>query len=165
VVTSTADSGTDTLRDAINLANATPGPDTIAFNIAGTGPHQISLLTKLPDILESVINQRSTQPGYVANTLSKGSNAQPQIELTTAAGVTRGLNILADGVTIRGMIVPGSAAMESRSASAERTASWSARSSACGATALRPKRTRRPVSSSSTGRTALWAARTSPTGT
>ena len=36
-VTSTADSGAGTLRQAILDANANPGADTIAFNIVGSG--------------------------------------------------------------------------------------------------------------------------------
>ena len=49
-VTSTADSGAGTLRQAINDANDAGGADTIAFNIAGGGPHTIALATPLPTI-------------------------------------------------------------------------------------------------------------------
>ena len=42
-VTSTADSGAGSLRQAILDANATPGADTIAFNIIGRGVHTIAL--------------------------------------------------------------------------------------------------------------------------
>ena len=40
-VTSTADSGAGTLRQAITDANANPGEDTIAFAIVGSGVHTI----------------------------------------------------------------------------------------------------------------------------
>jgi len=46
VVTSTADSGPGTLRDAIAQANATPGPDVITFNIALV-PTAINLTSSL----------------------------------------------------------------------------------------------------------------------
>ena len=39
-VTNNSDSGTDSLRDAIDKANSNPGLDTINFNIPGTGPHK-----------------------------------------------------------------------------------------------------------------------------
>jgi hypothetical protein len=40
-VTSTADSGAGTLRQAIIDANAAAGADTINFSIAGAGPHSM----------------------------------------------------------------------------------------------------------------------------
>ena len=42
-VTSTADSGAGTLRQAVLDANANAGPDNIHFNIAGSGVHTITL--------------------------------------------------------------------------------------------------------------------------
>ncbi|WP_394848472.1 right-handed parallel beta-helix repeat-containing protein [Pendulispora brunnea] len=47
-VTSTADSGVGSLRDAITQANATAGPHTITFAVAGT----INLATALPNIAQ-----------------------------------------------------------------------------------------------------------------
>ncbi len=49
-VTSTDDSGAGSLRQAILDANRTGGVDTVAFNIAGGGPHTIALATPLPAI-------------------------------------------------------------------------------------------------------------------
>ncbi len=40
--------GTCTLRDAIALANANAGPNTIGFNIGGSGTQTISLSSPLP---------------------------------------------------------------------------------------------------------------------
>ena len=51
VVTSTADSGVGSLRQAILDANSNVNggtPDLITFNIAGAGPHIISLTSALP---------------------------------------------------------------------------------------------------------------------
>ena len=42
-VTSTADSGAGTLRQAITDANNAAGADTIAFNISGASVHTITL--------------------------------------------------------------------------------------------------------------------------
>jgi len=44
-VTTTADSGAGSLRQAITDANSSAGPHTIQFAIPGSGVHTISLLT------------------------------------------------------------------------------------------------------------------------
>lgn len=44
LVTTTADSGAGSLRQAILDANASPGADKIHFNISGVGPHVIQRL-------------------------------------------------------------------------------------------------------------------------
>jgi hypothetical protein len=49
-VTSTANAGAGSLRQAITQANANAGTDTIDFNITGAGPHIINLTSTLPTI-------------------------------------------------------------------------------------------------------------------
>src|SRR5690606_12855323 len=51
VVTTTADSGVGSLREAI--LGATEG-DTITFAIPGSGPHEIDLETPLPVLVEAI---------------------------------------------------------------------------------------------------------------
>src|SRR5262249_40610536 len=65
-VTTTADSGPGSLRQAVTDANAAAGPHTIAFNIAGGGTHSIALATDLPAIViaEGLTIDGTTQPGY-----------------------------------------------------------------------------------------------------
>ena len=41
IVKDTTDLGTDSLRTAMNRANANPGPDLISFDIPGAGVHTI----------------------------------------------------------------------------------------------------------------------------
>ena len=97
-VTSTADSGAGTLRDAIALANGSGGADTIAFNIAGPGVHTISLTSALPTISDAVVIDASTQPGF---------SGKPLIALdgAIAGGGVAGLVLDAgsSGSTIRGL--------------------------------------------------------------
>ena len=50
-VTTNADSGAGSLRQAITDANANPGADTINFNIPGAGVHTIVLTTWLPNLV------------------------------------------------------------------------------------------------------------------
>jgi hypothetical protein len=103
-VINTLDSGTGSLRDAINLANTNPGADIIDFNISPGGPQTISLSTGLPVITGPVTIDGTTQPGF---------SGSPIIELNgsgTPPG-TNGLLITAGTSTIRGLVInrfPGS---------------------------------------------------------
>jgi hypothetical protein len=63
-VTNTNDSGPGSLRQAILDANASPGKDTIAFDIPGAGIHVIEPLTDLPVVVDPVSINGATQPGY-----------------------------------------------------------------------------------------------------
>src|SRR5262245_24322462 len=76
-VTTTADSGAGSLRDAIAQANAAPGADTIAFNIAGAGGHTIVLASALPAVTDVLTIDGYTQAGSTPNTLplAQGTDA------------------------------------------------------------------------------------------
>ncbi len=65
-VTTIADSGAGSLRQAITDANGAAGTHVIAFNIAGSGPHSIALATDLPAIafLTGITIDGTTQPGF-----------------------------------------------------------------------------------------------------
>jgi Right handed beta helix region/Calx-beta domain/IPTL-CTERM motif len=63
-VTTTADSGAGSLRQAITDANALPGADQIHFNIGGGGPQTITVLSALPVITDTVVIDGTTQPGF-----------------------------------------------------------------------------------------------------
>ena len=86
-VTTTADSGAGSLRQAIIDANAAAGSDTINFAIPGAGPHTITLLSILPLITGPLTIDGYTQPGSSANTLAVGNNAALRI-LITGSGLT-----------------------------------------------------------------------------
>ncbi|HSP44709.1 MAG TPA: hypothetical protein VLO30_01825, partial [Chthoniobacterales bacterium] len=71
VVTTSANTGSGSLRQAITDANNHSGLDTIAFNIPGTGVHTITPgFPGLPQITSPVILDGYTQPGASANTLA-----------------------------------------------------------------------------------------------
>jgi uncharacterized repeat protein (TIGR01451 family) len=100
-VTSTADSataGSGTLRRAIIDANATPGPDTIKFDIGGSGVRTIVLGSALPAITDPVTIDGTTQPGFLS---------QPLIELNGAGAGTGadGLQIAASDSVIKGLTI------------------------------------------------------------
>lgn len=97
-VTSVADSGTGSLRQAILNANANPGTDTIRFQIAGGAP-TIVPMTALPAISDAVILDGASQTGYAGT---------PLVTLDgSAAPVGSSGLVLANhtGSTIRGLTI------------------------------------------------------------
>ena len=97
VVINANNHGSGSLRDAIINANATLGADRIVFNIPGPGVKLISLLTALPEIIDAVVIDATTQPGYAGT---------PLIELDgTSLGSSNGLVIKAGGTTVRGLAI------------------------------------------------------------
>ena len=97
-VTTTADSGPGSLRQAILDANANPATDTISFAIPGTGVHTIAPLSPLPTIADPVAIDGATQPGYTGT---------PLIELngTSAGATSNGLFITASNSSVRGLVI------------------------------------------------------------
>jgi len=107
-VTSVADSGAGTLRQAILDANTTAGTDTITFAIAGSGLHTISPATNLPNITEAVIIDGYSQSGASVNTLALGDNAVIQIELNGAnvsSGTGLNFNATVNGGEVKGLLL------------------------------------------------------------
>jgi parallel beta-helix repeat protein len=95
-VTTTADTGVGSLRQAITDANGHPGLDTIAFNISGSGVQTINVsTTSLPTITDPAVLDGTTQPGYTD---------APLIELHGGQSAT-GLEITAGGSTIRALVL------------------------------------------------------------
>ena len=70
-----------TLREAITRAELTAGPQIIAFNIAGDGPHTIALSSPLPLITDVVTINGYSEPDAVENTAAIGSDAVIKIML------------------------------------------------------------------------------------
>jgi titin len=96
-VTNTADSGTGSLRWAINQANANAGTDTIHFSI-GSGAKTIAPASALPTITQTVTIDATTQGGYAGTPLIEinGANA--------GSGVS-GLTVSASNVMIKGLVI------------------------------------------------------------
>ena len=96
MVTTTADSGMGSLRNAIDYSNATPGfMESIRFNIPGTGPHTIAPATPLPTIADPVEIDGNSQPGFVSGS--------PVIKLDGTNSVATGLDITAGNSRVRGL--------------------------------------------------------------
>jgi parallel beta-helix repeat protein len=97
-VTTAADSGAGSLRQAIDDSNAAAGKDSIAFAI-GTGAHTISPLTALPALTDTAgtIVDGSSQPGFAAGA--------PVITIdgTSAGAGTNGLQIQGGLSTVLGL--------------------------------------------------------------
>lgn len=95
VVTNVNDSGPGSLRQAILDANANPGADSITFNIAGPSL-RIQPLLGLPDIVDPVVIDGSTQPGF---------SGAPIIELNGSKSAVRALFVNAAASTIRSLVI------------------------------------------------------------
>jgi titin len=101
-----------TLRAAIQQANATPGTDTINFNIGSGGLQTITLATTPPDVTDPVVIDGTTQPGYSGAPLIEilgADNAQPPISwalhITAGSSTVRGLAI--GRVSVTGILLGG----------------------------------------------------------
>ena len=90
--------GSCTLREAIDAANSSGGSDVIAFNIPGSPPFTIQPGSPLPEIIDPVTIDGTTQPGF---------DGAPIIELNgeSAGNGVSGLAITAGNSTVRGLVI------------------------------------------------------------
>lgn len=113
VVTTSADSGPGSLRQAIIDANAGAGPHLIRFDIPGTGVHMIAPSTPLPGLVRPITLDGYSQPGAVANSRTPaklGFDGALRIELSgqNCASTCAGLLLASPAdapITIRGLII------------------------------------------------------------
>ena len=109
-VTTTADSGAGSLRQAILDANTAAGADTIEFAIVGSGVQTIAPTSALPAIAGPVTIDGYTQPGASANTNApeQGTNAAILIEIDgTNTGTGTDAAVLFFGPLAAGSVVRG----------------------------------------------------------
>ncbi|MFN3404697.1 MAG: hypothetical protein ACK40G_11415, partial [Cytophagaceae bacterium] len=114
VVTTTADSGPGSLREAISLANSTPGRDTVTFNITGAGPHTINLTSALPGLTDNdgVVIDGFSQSGALPNTIpvfnttvATPLNPVYKIILGNGANIPIGLDLVGNNNEIKGLVL------------------------------------------------------------
>ena len=93
-VTSLADSGAGSLRQAIIDANTSGGADIIRFDVSGT----INLSTALPNINSLITIDATTAPGYAG---------EPLVQLNGASVSGNGLNFMtgSDGSSVSGLMI------------------------------------------------------------
>lgn len=96
-VTSNADSGAGTLRQAILDANATPDADQVHFNLSA-GQRVIVPQTPLPALAAPVDVDATSQPGWAG---------VPLVSLDGSAAGGTGLRATAGSCTVRGLAVYG----------------------------------------------------------
>jgi hypothetical protein len=100
LVTTTADSGPGSLRQAILDSNkATGGTNTIVFKIPGHGVQAIAPTSPLPAIAKPVLIDGFSQPSYTSTPLIELSGSQ--------AGTADGLTITGSGITVRCLDITG----------------------------------------------------------
>jgi hypothetical protein len=98
IVSSTADSGAGSLRQAIIDSNAAVGQtNQIDFALPGLGLQSITPTSPLPAITQSVLIDGWSQPGC---------DGTPLIELNGSdAGIADGLTIMGSEITVRGLAI------------------------------------------------------------
>ena len=95
-VTTNADAGAGSLRQAILDANAHGGNNTIVFHLS-SGQNTINLQSALPTITRAVTIDGTTQAGY---------HGTPVVELNgNYAGAANGLTLAARNVTVKGLLI------------------------------------------------------------
>jgi CSLREA domain-containing protein len=93
------------LREAIHAANNKPGADSIHFNI-DTGVQTISARFDLPQILESVLIDGTTQPGFSGSPLIQLQGKYKGNYSLNEWQVTRlGLAVHGSDTTVRGLVI------------------------------------------------------------
>jgi hypothetical protein len=103
-VTTTADSGAGSLRQAVLDANGNPGADDIVFAIPGNGVHTIAVASPIT-ITDAVSIQGYTQGGSSVNTDPKADNAVLMLELQGSG--TDGLVVTGGTALITGLALHG----------------------------------------------------------
>src|SRR5258708_20235346 len=100
IVSSLADSGPGTLRQAILDANDSPDENLVVFNFPGSAPYTIHLLSALPAITSPIIIDGWSQPGF---------SGTPVVEVdgSTANNSIDGLVIQSGPSTVRGLALHG----------------------------------------------------------
>jgi hypothetical protein len=102
-VTNVNDSGAGSLRQVMT-DTAAAGIDTIAFNIAGNGPHTISPGSALPTLSGSVIIDGYTETLSRENLLALGTDADLRIIIDgTSAGPNNAFQISGGTSIVRGL--------------------------------------------------------------
>lgn len=94
----TGAAGGCTLREAIIAANTTAGPDQISFNIPGAGVREITLLSELPPVTESVVIDGLTQPLATCDPTRN-------LLISITGGFPNGLQLEGANSTIRGLAI------------------------------------------------------------
>ena len=105
VVTSTNDSGSGSLREAIVKANTNAGPDTITFGF-GASPVTIYLSSSLP-LITNTVTINGYGGGASPNTLPDDENATPNVEITTSLNGITGFLINASNCIVEGLVING----------------------------------------------------------
>ena len=111
-VTATSTTGPGSLHQAINDANATPGPDRIVFDIPAAGVQRINVNgNALPPATDPVVIDGYTQPGSRANSLAVGNDAVILIHVDARGPVSSatqyGIKLEGGNSTVRGLCFTG----------------------------------------------------------
>jgi len=104
-VTSAADAGPGTLRQAILDANAHPGGDSVRFNLPGPGLQTIAITSPLPAVSQTLTINGRSQPGFAGTPLVRVDNASGAklngLRIAAAQSEVLGLELTRFAVAVR----------------------------------------------------------------
>src|SRR5260370_31386890 len=106
IVSSLAESGPGTLRQALQDANDSPDANLVVFNFPGPAPYTVHLLSALPAVTSPVIIDGWSQPGFSATPVveldgSTASNAIDRLVIQSGPSTVRGLALHGFATAIR----------------------------------------------------------------
>lgn len=108
VVSTTDDSGSGSLRQAILDANAAGGANTITFALGSAAPYSIVLSSQLPGIAGSLLVDGYSQDGSAPNTSPAGGlDTQLGVEVVGAGGPGFWLQTGSASLTVQGLALHG----------------------------------------------------------
>ncbi len=104
-VTTTADSGPGSLRQAILNANANPGMGDITFDIPGPGPYLIQPLSPLPAITGAAMIDGLAEPPGASGVVLDRTAPVVEIDGSEAGAGADGLTLDVAGSTVQGLMI------------------------------------------------------------
>lgn len=107
-VTSTANSGAGSLRQAITMANDSGLPSTIRFDLPGAGPHVIEPTSLLPALTVPTLIDGLSQSGADCSTWPPTLKVELSgAGLSSGSSIGLRLNPGSDGSQVRGLVIRG----------------------------------------------------------
>jgi hypothetical protein len=104
-VFNSADSGSDTLREAITRANGSAGASMIAFSLPGSGVPTITLSSPLPTITVSLTVDGTTQGQVQPGQAPLVPQASALVELNGSNVVSDGMRVSGANCVTRGLVI------------------------------------------------------------
>ncbi|GHB05899.1 hypothetical protein GCM10009069_30240 [Algimonas arctica] len=105
IVTNTNDSGTGSLRAAVDYVNANTDDDNITFDIPGAGPHTITLTNSLELLDDGISVDGTTQSGASCGDLWSGTPHTLKVRISSSTGFFNAFKLNGLNISLRGLSI------------------------------------------------------------